>query len=67
MRDPKRINETLEKLRVLWELNPDLRFFQLISWVADQGWEYEDPFFWEEDRWNKLIQEQIINCLATRG
>ena len=65
MRDPKRINETLEKLRVLWELNPDLRLMQLITLAAAN--ESGDPFFWEEDKWNELIQDQIINCLVPRG
>lgn len=64
MRDPKRINETLEKLRVLWELNPDLRLMQLISLIAANG--SGDPFYWEESRWNALIQNQIINCLTPK-
>lgn len=64
MRDPKRINETLEKLRVLWELNPDLRLMQLISLIAAN--ESGDPFYWEESRWNALIQDQIINCLTPK-
>lgn len=66
MRDPKRINETLEKLRVLWELNPDLRFFQLISWIAEYGYGYRDPFFWEEDKWNELIQDKILESLSLK-
>lgn len=61
MRDPKRINETLEKLRVLWELNPDLRLIQLITLAAANG--SGDPFFWEEDKWNELIQDQILESL----
>ena len=65
MRDVKRVNETLEKLRVLWELNPDLRFFQLVSWVAECG--YGDPFYWEEDKWNELIQDKILESLTPRG
>lgn len=65
MRNPKRINETLEKLRVLWELNPDLRFFQLITWVASNG--EGDPFYWEENKWNKLIQDKILESLTPRG
>ena len=65
MRDPRRINETLEKLSVLWELNPDLRLMQLIKLAATYG--VGDPFFWVLDKWNELIQDQIINCLTFRG
>ena len=51
--------------RLLWELNPDLRFFQLVSWVAECG--YGDPFYWEEEKWNELIQDKILESLMPRG
>ena len=61
MRDPSRINETLEKLRVLWELRPDLRFGQLLDWIGSIG--DSSTFYWEEDRWNEAIQKCITIAL----
>ena len=61
MRDVNRINETLEKLRVLWELCPDLRFGQLLDWIGSIGG--GSTFYWEEDRWNEAIQKCIAIAL----
>lgn len=35
MRDPNRIEETLEILRVAWEANPDMRLTQLLWNIRD--------------------------------
>ena len=64
MRDVNRINETLEKLRVLWELCPDLRFGQLLDWIRFiGGGTQSSTFYWEEDRWNEAIQKCIVIAL----
>lgn len=41
MRDPKRIPKVLERIREVWERNPDLRLTQLIVNAAKMA-EYED-------------------------
>ncbi len=65
MRDAKRINAILEKLRVLWELNPDLRFGQVYAWLAASA--SGDPFFWEEDKWEEVIHDRIIESIVPKG
>lgn len=45
MRDPKRIQEILEKVREVWEASPDMRLGQLLINVSGQEsnlWNLED-------------------------
>ena len=37
MRDPKRINVVLRKIKKIWEQNPDMRLGQLIGNVVDES------------------------------
>lgn len=58
MRDPKRIPIFLDTLQALWEQHPDLRFHQLLSWIAhetrmDTG--LADTFYVEDDVAEKTI------------
>ena len=39
---------------ILWKLQPDLRFGQIISNLIA---EYGDPFYWEEDKFLANISE----------
>ena len=47
MRDPSRIPEILNALRVVWEARPDLRLGQLITIVAEKP--YAPVFYIEDD------------------
>lgn len=59
MRDKKRIEPFLIELQYLWELNPDLRFGQLIYLLAEYA-ECGDIFFPEEDVWLEAIRKASI-------
>jgi uncharacterized protein YihD (DUF1040 family) len=64
MRNPNRIDRTINKLRMLWHTNPDLRLGQLIANLTDEG---EDIFHVEddkiEDRIDKANQEGLTKAL----
>lgn len=49
MRDPKRIDRILDKLKVLWKLYPDYRFGQMLinNFFCDDRliWHLEDDVF----------------------
>lgn len=49
MRDPKRIPEVLEALRVYWEQNPDMRLGQILGNVSSHMTETNDPYYMEDD------------------
>lgn len=56
MRDVKRIHKFCNELATFWEAYvPDLRFWQVLSVIAD-GLE-RDPFFLEENEWSALIHQ----------
>lgn len=44
MRDPARIEPTLQAIKAAWQENPDLRLGQLIWAIAGR-----DPFYVEDD------------------
>ena len=56
MRDPKRIEPFINALKSLWEKNPDLRFWQLGSYITGGN---RDAFNWEDDVSLKLIEDKI--------
>lgn len=58
MRDIRRIAPLLRKLQVLWHQNPDLRFHQLVRWIAGNT----DQFNTEDDVVKKNI-ETLIRAL----
>ena len=55
MRNPKRIDIITQKLNKLWHYYPDFRFWQLLSVLEIS----EDPFYWEETKWEQVIDEAI--------
>lgn len=61
MRNKDRIYETIWLFTRLWSKLPDFRFFQLVSYIAGEGYnKYKiDPFFIEEDKWNEVLREMI--------
>ena len=58
MRDPKRIIRTLAKIMEVWTKYPDMRFFQLQSFILGQ---VENPpqdyFFLEDDKYEKTLDK----------
>ncbi len=56
MRDKKRIKPIMEKLTKFWEVNPDLRFGQVIYILAEKL-NVIDIFFPEDDKWSKALDE----------
>ena len=50
MRDPNRIPEIIDELKVLWEANPDLRLGQLIINAINPGTPYSELFYIEDDK-----------------
>jgi uncharacterized protein YihD (DUF1040 family) len=56
MRDPKRIDKIINKLRAVWKTNPDLRLGQLIHNIAhDAVGNGVDIFFVEDDLMEKAL------------
>jgi hypothetical protein len=48
-RDPKRIHVMLEKIREIWEANPDQRLAQLIINAAGASQSGQDLYYLEDD------------------
>lgn len=55
VRDPKRIERILTKLRRAWHMHPDLRLGQLIVNVTGKS----DPFYVEDDKTEQLLSEWL--------
>ena len=67
MRDPKRIDDVLDRIKVIWKSFPDLRFVQLIlNSLSDDDYYLEDDKFIEklESFYDKYgFDEDIKNTL----
>lgn len=61
MRKIERIEPFMNKVKEIWEKNPDLRFCQLIELIMSRCDELDktDPFFWEDDKWLELIDKKF--------
>ena len=63
MRDPKRIDRIIEKLREAWKIVPDWRLGQLVSNLQGPG--VQDVFFLEDDSedesWENLLDKFLEN------
>jgi hypothetical protein len=60
MRDPKRIPRILEKLRLIWEHNPDYRLGQLVeNFKRDSTLPGAPTFYLEDDEMEKGIDTFI--------
>lgn len=57
MRDPKRIKLFLKKIEEIWLKNPDLRFGQIIIWIAKNGEIIPQLFYMEEKEFLEKIEE----------
>ena len=55
MRDPKRINSTLDAIKSVWYLHPNMQFGQLL--VAATG--RDDPFYVEDDRLVEMLNNDF--------
>lgn len=70
MRDPERIRPFLERLAELWERSPDQRFGQLIMNLCrpgDGSLGFLDPWEWEEEYWEKLIEQYALTVERYRN
>ncbi len=56
-RSRDRIPRILNKIFVVWNDIPDLRFFQLMDFLASIS--SEDKFYFEDDEFEKLLDEVI--------
>lgn len=54
MRDPKRINRMLKKIKKLWKTYPDMRLTQLIMNALAMN---EDPYYIEDELLERKIDE----------
>lgn len=61
MRDPKRINTILEKIKIVWESNPDLRLCQLLAIQSHKvhGLTNADLFYFEDDKLESTLDDTI--------
>ena len=60
MRDKNRIKIILGKLEELWMRFPDMRFWQVIQILEiPKDKEGTDPFFWEDDLWEKIFNDTL--------
>jgi hypothetical protein len=55
-RDPNRIGRILTKLHKAWQLEPEQRLGQLLSNLL---WSIEEPFYVEDEAWERLLDEFI--------
>ena len=62
MRDPKRTYAILAKMKELWNMFPDMRFWQIIELITSDEilQNVSDPFFIEDDKCLEAINN-IIN------
>ena len=68
MRDPKRIDVYIEKLRAAWKTFPDLRFWQLLSSVVGVMMarlnNKSDVFYIEDEEFFKAFDEVTKELLG---
>lgn len=62
MRDPIRIERTLNKIGAIWQDNPNFRFGQLVYFLFD-GFEGKDIFYIEDDDLEESLDEYIKEYL----
>ncbi len=58
-RDPKRIERIIQKLGTIWRVLPDMRLFQLLETIKYSIDDKIDPFYIEDDRLEKAIDDEI--------
>ena len=56
-RNHNRIPEIMDKLQIIWEQSPDLRFFQLLNAMGLDS--RVDYFFLEDDELLHILNEKI--------
>lgn len=61
MRKIERIPELTAKIEELWNMFPDLRFWQLVSLIAEDEIfkDLRDPFYLEDDKWLEAVERVI--------
>ena len=66
-RDPKRIDEFCDRLKVVWKRHPDLRFGQLITLVFSVSRIACDPFYMEDDKMITHIENDVDGLRQVLG
>jgi uncharacterized protein YihD (DUF1040 family) len=64
MREEKRIDSFLKKLKELWKRSPDLRFTQIYTIIqiqAKEKFKTDDMYYLEEDQLEEIIEDIIKN------
>lgn len=61
MRDKKRIERILNKLKIYWYKNPDLRLSQIIWNLHFQKPTTDDLFYWDDDKLEEKLDEELKN------
>ena len=56
-RNKERIPVILDKLRIVWENNPDMRFFQLLNAIGFDS--HQDHFYCEDIELNDVLDQYI--------
>lgn len=61
MRERKRILEIIGKILLIWQKNPDFRFFQLISYIESEIKKEKDMdlFYLEDNELEKCLKKII--------
>ena len=65
-RDLKRIKKILHTLEIIWKSSPDLRFFQLMSFiesVAKNKFKKDDLFYVEDDEAFDTLYDALAKLL----
>ena len=64
-REPERINRILSLIQTIWTKYPDLRFFQLVSWLEHEYSKHKEGFgtklLIERDSFGVEMNLQIID------
>jgi len=67
MRDPSRIPIILERLRLVWEKNPDLRLGQLIQNLEKSFFYLEDDDFLDDlEQFYEKISKKEYTCIMDK-
>ena len=68
MRDVKRIDKVMKLFSEVWHELPDYRFWQVLNAVKiPEDRVGTDPFFWEEDIWERIFKDTLDSIKGVNG
>lgn len=59
MRDPKRIDQIVEQIRVLWKRHPDMRLGQILDYIKSFNQGPVDAYYVEDHEWQILLKLEL--------